>query len=312
MGALEAKYNLLVSHGWGPALPLPFVSVPVGDGAGRWFTWATATGLNIAVYHHPSVGAFEVHGAILNTYLAEGGPMGELGYPVTDEYADSVGRVSDFQSGSIFWSQAMGRAITMLLGPVTVNPGAHIRLTQFLTGGTGLTSRPLGPTSTLVYVQNGVELQFEVDAAAQPSHLNLRPAQWSGPEAIWTMRGSPLASQWELYRRSDGSGEDNPEPENVSTSPTAIAYYDAPGINVGIFGFPRCSRVWAVQNFTGWIVGDPVSGGPAERVSEVVAWHSTLNIADDNWNNPIALPSWSRYAGSGAALGWGDSSAQPP
>ncbi len=67
-----------------PALPLPFVDVPVGDGVGTWFTWATASGVNVAIYDHPNVGTFEVHGTILLAYQAQGGPLGALGYPTSD------------------------------------------------------------------------------------------------------------------------------------------------------------------------------------------------------------------------------------
>src|SRR5207244_1326084 len=59
-------------------------------------------------------------------YLASGGPLGELGYPISDEYEDIangtvIGRISDFQRGSIFWNALSGLTTVMFVGPVTEN-----------------------------------------------------------------------------------------------------------------------------------------------------------------------------------------------
>ena len=53
-----------------------------------------------------SAGAFEVHGAIREKYLALGAEASILGYPVTDETGtpDGVGRFNHFQGGSIYWT----------------------------------------------------------------------------------------------------------------------------------------------------------------------------------------------------------------
>jgi hypothetical protein len=53
-----------------------------------------------------SAGAFEVHGAILQRYLALGAEASILGYPRTDETAtpDGIGRYNHFQGGSIYWT----------------------------------------------------------------------------------------------------------------------------------------------------------------------------------------------------------------
>lgn len=304
MSRLEAKYNLLVSQGWTPALPLPFVDVPVGDGIGTWFTWATTTGAPMAVYDNPSVGTFEVHGAILADFLAQSGPLGALGYPISDEGPDSAGRVSEFQFGSIFWMSATGQTTTMITGPVVHQPGDGVWFGSFLNTGVGLTGRPLGPTAAFLFIQNAVELQFEIDPSVHATHRDLRPMQWAGPEAVWVKQGDPGTSAWSLLNSNDGAGADAPAPENVFSSPATIAYYDAPGPNLTMFLAPRCSRAWIVQNFTGWVVGDPVAGGDTERLSEVASWHSILNLADMAWDT--TAPDWQRFAGSGAALGWVD------
>jgi len=125
MTRLANRYNELVAQGWGPALPLPFVEMAVGDGAGTFFSWITASGAAVTLYDRPDLpAAFEVHGAILASYVAQGGPLGALGYPVSDEKNDVVGgtvlgRMSDFERGAIFWSQQTGQVTTMAIGPVT-------------------------------------------------------------------------------------------------------------------------------------------------------------------------------------------------
>lgn len=57
-----------------------------------------------------SAGAFEVHGAIREKYLALGAEASILGYPRTDESGtpDGRGRFNHFQSGSIYWTAGTG------------------------------------------------------------------------------------------------------------------------------------------------------------------------------------------------------------
>ena len=53
-----------------------------------------------------SAGAFEVHGAIREKYLALGAEASILGYPTTNETTtpDGIGRYNHFQGGSIYWT----------------------------------------------------------------------------------------------------------------------------------------------------------------------------------------------------------------
>lgn len=66
------------------------------------------------IYWLGGVGAFEVHGAILDRWNALGGVGGALGYPTTNEEklvasdGSEIGRSNRFQSGVIFWSSASG------------------------------------------------------------------------------------------------------------------------------------------------------------------------------------------------------------
>ena len=59
----------------------------------------------------PSAGAFEVHGAIREKYLALGAEASILGYPRTNETGtpDGTGRYNHFQAGSIYWTPARPR-----------------------------------------------------------------------------------------------------------------------------------------------------------------------------------------------------------
>ncbi|MDQ1377598.1 MAG: hypothetical protein QOK20_3328 [Acidimicrobiaceae bacterium] len=63
-----------------------------------------------SIYWTQSTGAHEVHGAIRDTWKANGGATGFLGYPFTDALltADKAGRYQAFQGGSIYWSAASG------------------------------------------------------------------------------------------------------------------------------------------------------------------------------------------------------------
>lgn len=64
------------------------------------------TGNLVSIVVESSAGAFEVHGAIRDKYLALGAEASVLGYPRTDETGtpDGVGRFNHFQGGSIYWT----------------------------------------------------------------------------------------------------------------------------------------------------------------------------------------------------------------
>lgn len=73
-----------------------FLGLPIGDelnapGGGRFNNFQGGS-----IYWHPTIGAFEVHGAIRDLWLSLGGP-GTIGYPTTDELDIPSGRVSCFK-----------------------------------------------------------------------------------------------------------------------------------------------------------------------------------------------------------------------
>lgn len=62
-----------------------------------------------AIFWHPYIGAYEVHGAILEKWSETGLEHGWLGYPVTDESpARAGGRFNHFSNGSIYWKAEFG------------------------------------------------------------------------------------------------------------------------------------------------------------------------------------------------------------
>ncbi|GAA4662722.1 family 43 glycosylhydrolase [Kineococcus glutinatus] len=65
-----------------------------------------------SIYFSPRTGAHVVRGAIRDAWGGQGWEAGRLGYPTSDEYAVNGGRRSDFQGGSITWTQTRGAVVT--------------------------------------------------------------------------------------------------------------------------------------------------------------------------------------------------------
>ncbi len=68
---------------------------------------------NTDIFWHKNLGAFEVHGGILEKYNQFDGCAGLLGYPLSDEndvvFEDKkIGRLNSFESGTIYWSSDTG------------------------------------------------------------------------------------------------------------------------------------------------------------------------------------------------------------
>jgi hypothetical protein len=62
------------------------------------------------VYFSQRTGAHEVHGAIRSEWAAEGWEKGDLGYPISDEYACGISdRCSDFERGTIVFVRGKGK-----------------------------------------------------------------------------------------------------------------------------------------------------------------------------------------------------------
>jgi len=101
MSQIDNKYNQL--GGSNSFLGQPTVEECVcPDGVGHYRHYQGGS-----IYWHPQIGAFEVHGAILEKWSSLGWERSSLGYPTTDESKTPDGRgcFNRFERGSIYWTQ---------------------------------------------------------------------------------------------------------------------------------------------------------------------------------------------------------------
>ena len=78
-----------------------------------------------SMYWSPATGAHEVRGAIRDAWVRAGGERSALGFPLSDEYEFFGQRRSDFEWGSLLWTEAGGTRVVWdkgaeLSGKVTV------------------------------------------------------------------------------------------------------------------------------------------------------------------------------------------------
>lgn len=73
------------------------------DGVGKYNEFEKGV-----IYWTAATGAHEVHGAILTKWKDLGREGSSLGYPTSDEYVVAGGRRSDFQHGSLTWTESSG------------------------------------------------------------------------------------------------------------------------------------------------------------------------------------------------------------
>ncbi len=173
----------------------------------------------------------------------------------------------------------------------------------FLNSGTSLLNRQLGPIETMIYMQNGVEIQFQLDPGVLTKFRNIRPRQWAGPDGIWIKQGNPLSAPWQPSPDlRSGSGPDDPLPESQEIRGAQVIYDDAPGPD--LTKHSENSMLHVVQNFTGWVEGVPVAGGAAQQLCEPLAWFARVTGANFNWSTPGAVPSWQRPGPNDSGRGW--------
>jgi uncharacterized protein with LGFP repeats len=102
-GAIRGKW---ADMGWERSFlgyPLTDES-PTPDGIGRFNHFQGGS-----IYWTPGIGAHEVHGAIRDKWASMGWERSFLGYPASDEVdVLNGGRVSNFEHGSITWTQSGG------------------------------------------------------------------------------------------------------------------------------------------------------------------------------------------------------------
>lgn len=125
-----------------------------------------------SIYYHPNTGPYEIHGGILNAYLAQGGPgfnpktgRRELGYPKSDEQRtdDEAYPRNLFEWGVIEWVSGIGAAVVH---------GEIYQYWQSLDGEVG----PLGhPLSNHIDLAEGEIVFFERGCIYQGSSTSNRP-----------------------------------------------------------------------------------------------------------------------------------------
>ncbi len=133
-GAILTKYQALGG-------PHSFLGYPTTnqlatlDGVGRYNNFSsTSSSSNVdgSIYSTPSSGAWSVHGAIRAKWLNMGAERSCEGYPVTDEFAISGGRQSNFHAGNITYSFSTAQA-TASCGstpPFSVTPSNTYQVAQ--------------------------------------------------------------------------------------------------------------------------------------------------------------------------------------
>ncbi|MBM7114855.1 N-acetylmuramoyl-L-alanine amidase [Archangium primigenium] len=103
-GLIRAKWEAL---GWETsALGYPITGEQkTPDGVGRYNHFKKGA-IEGSIYWTPTTGAWEVHGRIREKWAALGWEKSTLGYPVSDEYAVTGGRESEFQKGFLTYTAA--------------------------------------------------------------------------------------------------------------------------------------------------------------------------------------------------------------
>jgi len=151
------------------------------DGKGRFKDFQDGT-----IYWFPTTGVHEVHGAILTKWNALERETGWLGYPVSDEIQDAIGnrKHSDFQHGSIYWSEQTGAMA--LRAPI-------LALWKDLGGETGKLGYPTSdekpgtyPKSRYHRFQNGSSIYWDEERGAYEVFPLPEPTeQPSGAAGVW-------------------------------------------------------------------------------------------------------------------------------
>src|SRR5688500_14590237 len=108
MSTIQEKYLLLQESGF--ALGAPLTEETSVENGGSFQEYEMGR-----ISYHPDIGAFEVHGAILEKYTELGAEFSEIGYPISDEIptADGVGRMNDFEFGTIIWTLDEGVSVNI-------------------------------------------------------------------------------------------------------------------------------------------------------------------------------------------------------
>ncbi len=148
------------------------------------------------IYFSPSTGPNEVHGAILDRWVALGSERSYLGYPVSDEAAwidrvsGRLGRISRFERGCLVW---IDDVIIEMPETVFKNPSIITPEGTALGGWVNLTLQSNGTYAFSVHMHDSGFLSYDFEVRASfntPGGLALVGGPWKGSVAGTGSSGS--------------------------------------------------------------------------------------------------------------------------
>ncbi|SDX49414.1 Uncharacterized conserved protein, contains LGFP repeats [Modestobacter sp. DSM 44400] len=237
-----------------------------------------------SIYWSPGSGAHVLGGAIFTAWARAGWEVGALGYPISDELvaADGVGRLQQFQGGSVFWSPTTNAQV--------------VRGVMFAAwAAVGADTGPYGyPISGELVAADGVGRlqQFEGGSIFWSPATGARPVRaaifttWAGMGADTGVLGYPTSGE---LVAADGVGRlQQFQGGSIFWSPTTgaqpvrgamFAAWARLGADAGALGYPTGVEVpgaaadSVVQQFQGGAAHwSPATGG-----------HAVLRALADGW-----------------------------
>jgi hypothetical protein len=179
--------------------------------------------------------------------------------------------------------------------------------------------KPLGPYDaverdastgfvTNISKTNAIEIQFAIDASARAKYRNIRPMQWAATQSGWKKEGAPLSASWVAIPEFKFTGDqvDNPMTANWRDDGSAVAWWDCPGPSIVRFAGLPVSRLYVVQNFKAYVVGDLLTNGNTEQLCALACWCSVVDMVNANWSDPTQAADWQRWNANDARMGWAD------
>ena len=133
------------------------------------------------IYWSPTHGAHEVYGAILGRYLAEGGPGGRLGPPVSGEEPWTNGRQSRFARGTIVWdASSMRTSIPTDVDPSwLIHPRTGRPFSQAVAQWAPTVARVLDDFGLDRRYVRGVLAQINQESGGNPNAVNNNDVNWA-------------------------------------------------------------------------------------------------------------------------------------
>jgi uncharacterized protein (TIGR03437 family) len=242
-GGVLAKWAQLGYDNGAAGLPLseaaPFATAEANSGQVQTFV----KGAIYAATAGPRNGQnYFVSGPILARYNALGGAAGELGMPVSDEFAVGSLRQQNFEDGSITYTpgdaaaveQLAARSPHIVVAPATVFAGARVRLAVagFSNNSTLRVSMTGAPDFTVAVANGSYSWDMAIPLAAKSGTVSIRAADTKGTDAASgaiTIRG--FADNRLPISKVQGDNQTGP-PGALLPVPLTLALVDGAGTPV--------------------------------------------------------------------------------